>query len=749
MPSTGRILLDVAVILAAAYAGGLLFERFGQPRVVGEIAAGVALGPTLLGALPGDPSSALFPADALSVLQLIGQLGLVLFMFTVGWDLDLKLIRHREGAAAAVSFASIALPFTLGLALATHLHAAHDEVDGTEVAFWPFALFIGASLSLTAFPVLARILQETRLAATRLGVLVLTAAAVDDVVGWSVLAAVLAVLASSDAWDYVRIVVEALLFVAVVVVVVRPLLRRLSGAWEALVVPLVLAAAYATEAIGIHAVFGAFLIGAAMPRPDRATGLASLRRRLTPAVGLLAPIYFVMSGMAVDIPGLRAGDLADFGLVLVAACAGKFLGAFAGARAAGVGPRDSAAVGVLMNTRGLIEIVLLTVGRDVGLIDDRLFTMLALMAIVTTLATTPLVRRILRPVSEPRGSWSPEHAQEVILERPGVGRHAEADPRAARVHDRPAGLEPALHDAEPGGFVGHEPAGDRRGRVERVPPVHEALAHEALHVGVREDRDDRRGGHHRVVRLEPIEEVERDRDEVGGVERGQVDLARQRGEHLLGGGRVGPEVELLPVVGAVARAAAQVPVRGAGAHDVDALDAPRERGVARERLRDVGQRALRDQREPAPRRGQDPGRAALGGHVGAARRVAERGGVVDHPIDVAADRLRQRVGAERGAVGHRDAAQPVLAQQAARVAQAPARVAGARQRDGDRVEVDAAVPVGLRQVGEGRRVVEAHVRVDHDLRRVGVRGRRQRGADEECEKQDGRHPRHCHAGWGG
>jgi len=407
MAGTGRILLDVAVILAAAYAGGVLFERLGQPRVVGEIAAGVALGPTLLGALPGDPSSALFPADARSALQLIGQLGLVLFMFTVGWDLDLGLVRRRGRAAAAVSFTSIALPFAFGLALAVHLHPAHDRVDGTDVAFWPFALFIGASLSLTAFPVLARILQETGLAATRLGALVLTAAAVDDVVGWSVLAVVLAVVASSDAWEYVRIVVEVLLFAGVIVLVVRPGLRRLArsrpGPAEALVVPLVLGSAYATEAIGIHAVFGAFLIGAVMPRPVGASGLAPLRRQLSPAVGLLAPVYFVLSGMAVDVPGLRAGDLADFGLILLAACAGKFLGAFAGARAVGVSLRDSAAVGVLMNTRGLIEIVLLTVGRDEGLIDDRLFTLLALMAIVTTLATSPVLRRIRPPARRPRG----------------------------------------------------------------------------------------------------------------------------------------------------------------------------------------------------------------------------------------------------------------------------------------------------------------------------------------------------------
>jgi len=348
--TTGRILLDVAVILVAARAGGLLFARLGQPAVIGEIAAGIALGPTLLGVLPGDPSSDLFPADALAVLQLIGQLGLVLFMFSVGWDLDLKVVRRRERAAATVSIASILLPFALGLGLAAYLHPEHDTVAGAAVPFWPFALFLGASLSLTAFPVLARILQETRLVSTPMGALVLTAAAVDDVIGWSILAVALAVLASSGAWDYLRLLLETALFVGVVVLVVRPLLARMlhhpSPAREALVLPAALAGAYATDAIGIHAVFGAFLVGAAMPRPDATHALTELRRRLSPVIAFLAPVYFVTSGMAVDIPGLQAGDLTAFLLILTAACAGKFLGAFGGARVSGIGVRDSAAVGI-------------------------------------------------------------------------------------------------------------------------------------------------------------------------------------------------------------------------------------------------------------------------------------------------------------------------------------------------------------------------------------------------------------------
>jgi len=318
-------------------------------------------------------------------------------MFTVGWDIDRQLVRSRELAAATVSIASILIPFALGLALAVHLHPSHDVVDGQPVPFWPFALFVGAALSVTAFPVLARILQDAGLSATQLGVLVLSAAAFDDLIGWTALAIALAALASGGIWDYARIFVETGLFIGFIFLVGRPLLRallvRASPVPAAVVVPAALGGAYVTEAIGIHAVFGAFLVGAAMPR-SRSGALLELRRGLSPVIGVLAPIYFVTSGMAVDIPGLRAEDTATLVLVLVAASAGKFLGAFGGARVARVDVRNSAAIGVLMNTRGLIEIVLLTIGRDRGLIDDQLFTILALMALATTLLPAPLLRMI-------------------------------------------------------------------------------------------------------------------------------------------------------------------------------------------------------------------------------------------------------------------------------------------------------------------------------------------------------------------
>jgi Kef-type K+ transport system membrane component KefB len=396
--TAGKLLLDTAVILVAARAGALALERLRQPAVIGEIIGGVALGPTLLGALPGDPSSDLFGAGALGVLQLIGQLGLVLFMFTVGWDLDLDAVRRRTRVAASISIGSVLMPFGLGLLVAAYLHPDHDTVAGAHVPFWPFALFIGAALATTAFPVLARILSDKRLEGTMVGTIAITAAAIDDILGWSALAVALAALESGGPWDYVRILAEIAVFVAAMLVVVRPLvapaLSTPTPASAALIVPGALLAAYVTDAIGVHAVFGAFLAGVTMPRAAAAPDLAEVRRRLSPVAALLGSIYFVTSGMGVDIPGLRAGDLAAFGVIILAACAGKFLGAFGSARAAGLDPRSAASVGVLMNTRGLIEIVLLTVGRDAGLIDDRLYTLLVLMAIVTTLLTAPLLEAI-------------------------------------------------------------------------------------------------------------------------------------------------------------------------------------------------------------------------------------------------------------------------------------------------------------------------------------------------------------------
>lgn len=398
------VFIDIAVILIAARLMGRLARRLGQPSVVGEILAGIALGPSLLGALPGHLPVHLFPTTARPFLQVVAQLGLIMFMFIVGLELDLGLIQGKGRTAAVISLSSIALPFALGFPLAVVLHRTHAVVAGKTVDFLPFALFIGASMSVTAFPVLARILNERRMLQTPVGALTLACAAVDDVLAWSLLAVVLAVVASAGAWDLPRILVESAAFVAVMVLVARPVLQRLVAdryrrggrlTPEIMAVVLIgmLAASYATAKIGIHQIFGAFLFGAVMPR-DTGSELRTqvLERLETVSVLLLLPVFFVTTGLNVDIRGIGAKGAGELGLILLVAVSGKFLGAVAGARSQGIKGRRAMTIGTLMNTRGLTELVILNVGLAFGVLDRPLFTMLVVMAVVTTVMTEPILR---------------------------------------------------------------------------------------------------------------------------------------------------------------------------------------------------------------------------------------------------------------------------------------------------------------------------------------------------------------------
>jgi Kef-type K+ transport system membrane component KefB len=405
---TARLLLDLALILILARAMGALFARLRQPPVIGEIIAGILLGPTLLGALPGDPTAALFGPEVRDGLRVVGQLALATFMFTVGWSLDTSALRRHERTAAAISLASAVVPFVLGIAIAVPLHRAHGVVDGDAVAFLPFALFIGASMSITAFPVLARILVDRDMASGRLGALVLTAAAVDDVLGWTLVVVVLAVLASAGAWEWAHVVVELALFMLALTFVVRPALRwALGPRWraiaahrEAVAVLLVagaLGCAGVTELIGVHFVIGAFAFGLVLPRelPGPAA-LAGPHGPIVAVAALLLPVYFVLPGLNVDVTSLTAGDVGELAAIFVLACCGKIGGAVAAARVRRVAWRDALTVGALMNTRGLIEIVVLTIGFEHGVLDRRLFTVMVLMAVATTLLTGPLLSLIQR-----------------------------------------------------------------------------------------------------------------------------------------------------------------------------------------------------------------------------------------------------------------------------------------------------------------------------------------------------------------
>jgi Kef-type K+ transport system membrane component KefB len=375
----------VAVVIVVARLAGALFERAGQPAVIGEVVAGIALGPSVLGGW----SHSLFPAAGRPMLRILASLGLVVFMFLVGVEMDLGLLGgRRRRISTAVAVAGTALPFLMGVALAVVLHRRHDTGD-----LLPFALFIGAAMSTTAFPVLARILRERDLYATPLGALTMASAAGDDVLTWATLALVVAIVSSTGSWTLPWICALSVAFGTLMVLGVRPALvrcedRLLGPGGLSLVVAGILAAAFVTSAIGIHEIFGAFLLGAVFPRGPLAE---QLRRRLEPVAVLLLPIFFVTSGLNVDIGGVGRSGLWELALILLVATVGKVVGAGLGAVSQGAAVRESLALGVLMNTRGLTELVVLNIGRDLGVLDGPLFTLLVIMAVVTTIATSPVL----------------------------------------------------------------------------------------------------------------------------------------------------------------------------------------------------------------------------------------------------------------------------------------------------------------------------------------------------------------------
>ena len=399
------LLLDVAVIIAAARVGGMIARAVRQPAVVGEIAAGIALGPSLLGLLPGSPDEWLFPEEVRPLLGGLAQIGLVLFMFIVGLELDMRLTRGRERAAASISAFSIVLPFGLGAALGLLLYPSHDTVGGVEIERLGMVLFMGVAMSITAFPVLARILADRGMMRTVPGVFSLAAAAVDDILAWTLLAFIIAIIEGGSPLEVARIVGMTLVYAAVMFGIVRPLLAKLVE-WRdsagrltpdilAVILIGVFLSAAATDVIGIHQIFGAFMFGAVMPK----VGAEQLHREILErleqvSVLLLLPMFFVVTGLSVDLGGIGLSGLWQLGLVLVVAIAGKFLGAYAGARASAIPTRQSAAIAVLMNTRGLTELVILSAGRDLGVLSDDLFAMLVVMALVTTVLTEPLLRAV-------------------------------------------------------------------------------------------------------------------------------------------------------------------------------------------------------------------------------------------------------------------------------------------------------------------------------------------------------------------
>ena len=401
VPGAPNALLHVLLALAAVIVAGRLLGRLlravGQPPVIGEVLGGIFLGPSLLGRLAPGASAYILPSSVAPFLSVVAQLGVILYMFLVGLELNADLLRERAHVIVATSHASILAPFVLGSWLALHLY---PRLSSSGVPFTSFALFMGVAMSITAFPVLARILTDRGMSKTELGVVALTCAAVNDVTAWCLLAFVVGV-AQAKMQSALVVAILTFGFIGVMFLAVRPFVVRLVSrssdhppAQEAIALVLVclLLSALATERIGIHAIFGAFLFGAVIPHDS---GLArTLTQRLEDLVTiLLLPAFFAFTGMRTQI-GLLSG-LSDWlicALIILVATVGKFGGTLVAARLTGMDWRQATSLGILMNTRGLMELIVLNIGLDLEVISPTLFTMMVLMALVTTIATTPVLQ---------------------------------------------------------------------------------------------------------------------------------------------------------------------------------------------------------------------------------------------------------------------------------------------------------------------------------------------------------------------
>ena len=410
MPNLFTLVLQITVILAVCRLTGSLFRKFHQPRVVGEMFAGIMLGPSLLGWISPQFSAYLFPPASLGFLNALSQVGVVIFMFLVGLGINPKELKHQSHAAVLVSHVSITAPFVLASLLALYLY---PRVSDASVSFTNFALFMGAAMSITAFPVLARILIEGEMMQTRLGTVAIACAAVDDVTGWCILAYIVVLIRAAHDTASIWITLGGiLLFVVIMIYGVRFLLQGLERTFQrygeiseyrmAFLLLLALASALCTERLGIHLLFGSFLMGAIMPKEPKFVRYI-LDRFETITITLLLPLFFAFTGLRTNV-GLLKGPTMWFycGLIVLVATGGKLGGSTIAGWLSGMPLREAAGLGTLMNTRGLMELVILNIGLDIKVISPALFSMMVLMALFTTFMTTPLLDyicpdRILRP----------------------------------------------------------------------------------------------------------------------------------------------------------------------------------------------------------------------------------------------------------------------------------------------------------------------------------------------------------------
>ncbi len=398
----GSFLIQLIIIIIASRAFALLFKRMGQPTVIGEIFAGIFLGPSILGAFFPEYLQAIFPPGSLDSMRLLSQIGLILFMFVVGMELDLDILKNKAKSAVAISNASIIVPFGLGVGLAYFLH---DYFSAKDTPFYAFALFMGIAMSITAFPVLARIIRERKAGNTRMESIALSCAAVDDVSGWCLLAFVTAIVKSHSFYNSFYTFGATIAYIFAMLFIVRPLMKKLSKvqgnnfikqSTVAIIFITLLLSSLCTELIGIHALFGAFMAGVIMPQNW------NFRQIITDKVEdvaliLLLPLFFVITGLRTHINLLNTPTLwAVCALITFIAIAGKLGGAAAAAKLSGESSYNSLAVGILMNTRGLMELIILNIGYDLKILSDEIFTMMVIMALLTTFMTSPALNLLDR-----------------------------------------------------------------------------------------------------------------------------------------------------------------------------------------------------------------------------------------------------------------------------------------------------------------------------------------------------------------
>jgi Kef-type K+ transport system membrane component KefB len=425
-----QLLIQIAIVIGLSRLVGLGFRRIKQPLVIGEIIAGIMLGPSLLGLVAPDVMNTLFPASTLPALGILKDIGLIFFMFLIGLELDPKYLKGSLKTAVLVSHTSIVVPFALGTVLALLLY---PQVSNAGVSFTAFALFLGAAMSITAFPVLARIITESNLQETRLGALALTCAAVDDVTAWCILALAISVAHTNQMGAALPTIGLAVGYIAFMLILGRPMLRQFSQVYDrtgklsqsmlAVIYICVVVSALITEVIGIHLIFGAFLLGAVMPKHEGLTRDLAQKTEDFVLIFLL-PIFFAYSGLKTQIGLLNRLDLWGLcGLVILVAIVGKFAGTYAAARISDMPRREAAALGWMMNTRGLTELIVLNIGLSLGVITPLLFTMLVMMALVTTFMTSPLLewtypKQLIRESAPPDSAPPPDYRVLVPVANP-------------------------------------------------------------------------------------------------------------------------------------------------------------------------------------------------------------------------------------------------------------------------------------------------------------------------------------------